>query len=93
MLAPLPSSIEATMRTDTFRDVAGIPFEDRDLGAGQIIFRYSADLLEQCRAARVVEEFARQRLRLSGEPGDDRIAEALLGRRQIVKAEGGTLHS
>src|SRR5229473_1285451 len=83
---------EPAMRAEMRRDRAGIFLEDRDLGAGQIVFRNLTDLLEQGRAAHIVEEFARQRLRVLSEPGEHRVAKILLARRQIVKGEDAAIH-
>src|SRR5713101_147211 len=78
---------EPAMRAEMRRDRAGIFLEDRDLGAGQIVFRNLTDLLEQGRAAHIVEEFARQRLRVLSEPGEHRSANSLLPPRRTVKGE------
>src|SRR5205085_10328778 len=78
---------EAAMRTELRRDIGGKAVEDRDFGAGQVVLGEIADFLKQRRAARVIEEFARQRFRLAAETGDHRVAKALLRRREIVKRE------
>src|SRR5229473_2201207 len=83
---------EPAMRAEMPGNSAGIFLEDRDLGAGQIIFRNLTDLLEQGRAAHIVEEFARQRFRFVAEPGEDRVAKALFARRKIVKGEDAAIH-
>ena len=61
-LAPLPNSTSWHARPDKRGDLAGVLLEDRHLGARRIVFRQLADLLEQRRAARVVEKVARDRL-------------------------------
>src|SRR5260370_22655793 len=80
------------MPADARSDLAGIFFEDRDLGAGQIVLRHLTDLLEQRRAARVVEELAGQRLRRVPQPRQHRVAKTLLARRQIVKGVDSPIH-
>ena len=50
------------------RHLAGVALQQPDLGPGQIVLVERRDLLEQRRAARVVEKPARQRLARPGEP-------------------------
>ena len=80
---------ETAMRTDAGGDIGGETVEDRDLGARQIILGQLADLLEQSRAARVVEKFTRQRFGVAAEPGEDRVAKAFLARREVMKRKTG----
>jgi hypothetical protein len=75
------------MRPHLRRDIARVLSQNPDLGAGRIVFRQTADLLEQGGAARVVEEFARDRLAGAAEPIEHGIAEAFLAGCQIMKGK------
>src|SRR6516162_8882386 len=78
---------QPAVRADLRRNIGRVFFEDRDLGAGRIVFGEAADRLEQSRAARVIEEFARDRFWGAAEPFQHGIAKALLTGRQIMKRE------
>ena len=54
-------------RADQRGHLAGVALQKADLGAGQVVFVEGRDLLEQRRAARIVEEPAGQRLLRPGE--------------------------
>src|ERR1700732_3930043 len=80
---------QPAVRADLRRALRRVRFEDRDLGAGRVILRQAADRLEQGRAARVVEEFAKDPLGSTAETLEHGIAKALLTGRQIMKAKMG----
>src|SRR4051794_29350767 len=82
---------QPAMRPDPLGDLVGIFLKDRGFGAGQVILRRAANLLEQLGAARIVEELAGQRFGLPRQTGEHRVAKALLARRQIMKGEGGSI--
>src|SRR5579883_2370165 len=78
---------EAAFPSRPRRDGRRVLLKDRDLGAGRVIFRKPADLLEQGRAPRVVEELAGDRLAGLGQAGEDGVAKTLLLVTEIVKAQ------
>jgi len=61
-------------RPGDLTDVIGGVGENLLLGAGQVVLRLLADLLEQLRAASVVEEFRRHLLGRGGETGEHLVA-------------------
>src|SRR6516165_999042 len=71
--------------TDLCGDRGRVLFEDRDLGAGRIIFREATNRLEQRRATSVVEEFAWDRFGGAAEPVEHSVAKALLAGCEVVK--------
>ena len=77
----------AAMRTHLSRDIARILFEDRDLGTGRIVFGQTADFLEQCRAARVIKELARNPLVGALEARQHRIPKAFFAGCQIMEGK------
>src|SRR5262249_44381472 len=75
------------VRADLRRHLVGVCFENGDLGARQVVLGQTADRFEKCRAACVVEEFARDGLARSAEPAQDSVAKAFLAGCQVVEGE------
>ncbi len=68
-------------------DLAGAVAQDRELGAGGVVLEQFADLVEQVRAALVIEEASGDGLLRAGQPLHQGVGETLLHGREVVQRD------